>query len=44
MVVIRQVIYGAHRHDCLPNRVDNGQVDNGPVINREDTFLDMLAQ
>lgn len=43
-VVICQVIYGAHRHDCLPNSVDNGQGDDGPVIKRRDEFLDMLTQ
>jgi len=42
--VICQVIYGAHRHDCLPNRIDNRQGDNGPVIQRGDKFLDMLKQ
>lgn len=38
LVVIRQVTYGAHRQHCLPNRIDNGQVQNGPVAKKEDIF------
>lgn len=42
-VVVCQVIDGAYSHDCLPNRVDNGQGDNGPVIKRGDKFLYTLT-
>lgn len=42
-VVVCQVIDGADSHDCLPDRVDNGQGDNGPVIKRGDKFLYTLT-
>lgn len=42
-VLICHVVYGAYSHDCLPNCIDNGQGDNGPVIKRGEKLLHTLT-
>lgn len=41
-VCVCDVMDSAHRHDDLPHRVNDGQVDNGPVEGGSKTGLPQL--